>query len=226
MEPHVQVGQPQVVDLVLPTAYFPPTSYMAAIVAHAHGVSRGQGGRVLIEQWESYHKQTLRNRCRIDSPTGALTLTIPIQHNGVRLVRDLRLSEHGHWRHQHWQALLSAYAASPFFDYYQDDFRPIYEGRQRFLIDFNEEILLTCLRLIDIDVTPQRTDRWMAAPGTPDQPHGIGVDEEGWHPQFIPYYQVFCTKARAFLPDLSIADLLFNMGPESLLVLLRMANLL
>lgn len=216
MEPHVQVGQPQVVgSCILPTAYFPPLPYMAAILRCHHAAPSGEEGSVLIEQWESYHKQTLRNRCLIDSPNGTLALTIPVQHGDARRVKDMRISEHGHWRHQHWQALRSSYANSPFFDYYQDDFRPIYEGSQRFLIDFNEEILLACLRLIDIPIPLRRTDRWLgSAYDTPPAPEAAS----------IPYYQVFNTQGRGFVPGLSVADLLFNMGPESLLVLRRMAD--
>lgn len=194
------------------TAYLPPVQYVAHMLR----------GDVRIEACESFQKQTYRNRCVIDSPNGPLPLTIPVEHprSGSRLVRDLRISEHGHWRHLHWQALASSYFNSPYFEYFQDDLRPFYERRYTFLLDFNEEMLHAVLRLMDLDLPMRRTDDYAAAPAhdlraliSPKRP--LADD-----PAFVPvvYYQVFAAR-HGFLPNLSVTDLLFNMGPESVLVL-------
>ena len=213
MEPTLQGS------LTLPTAYFPPIPYLAAILQRSalppSGGTEGAASStdIRIEQWETYQKQTLRNRCLIDSPNGPLALTIPVEHGGSRLIRDIRISSHGGWPRRHWQALVSTYAASPFFDFYADDFRPIYEAPPAFLIDFNQRILDTCLRLLGIHTSLSRTSSFLGPPVVP-------AAEET-----IPYYQVF-THQHGFLPGLSCADLLFCMGPEARLILRRLTLLL
>ena len=201
---------------ILSTAYFPPIQYFTKML----------DGSIRIEQWESFQKQPYRNRCVIDTPNGALNLTVPVEkpHDGSRLVRDLRISDHGNWRHLHWNALVSSYYNTPFFEYYQDDFRPFYEKKYDFLIDFNEEILMKCLELIDLQpVSLERTDAYTAHYDGNDTDLRTAIspktdyrDDHTFRP--VPYYQMF-SHLHGFLPNLSIADLLFNMGPESLQVL-------
>lgn len=73
----------------------------------------------LIEQHDHFLKQTYRNRCVIATTQGLQALTVPIESpQGQRIdkteVKDVRISDHGDWRHLHWQALQSAYGESPF----------------------------------------------------------------------------------------------------------------
>ena len=201
--------------IILSTAYFPPIQYFTKML----------DGSICIEQWESFLKQTYRNRCVIDTPNGPLNLTVPVEktHNGSRLVRDLRISNHGNWKHLHWNALVSSYYNTPFFEYYQDDFRPFYEKDYDFLIDMNEDILMKCLELIDLPIHAlTRTTEYRATYDTATDcratisPKADFREDSTFYPQ--PYYQMF-SHLHGFLPNLSIADLLFNMGPESLLVL-------
>ncbi len=200
--------------MLLATAYLPPVQYLTKMLC----------GSVLVEQWESFHKQTYRNRCVIDSPGGPLMLTVPVEHpsDGSRLVRDLRISDHGNWRHLHWQALTSSYSNSPFFEFYQDDFRPFYERKWTFLLDFNEAVLHTCCELIGIAPRIVRTDHFEK--DAPDDCRSllspkVSIEAD---PAFrpAPYWQVFAHR-HGFLSNLSIADLLFCMGPEAILVLRR-----
>lgn len=175
-----------------------------------------RNGKAQIEQYDHYVKQTFRNRCVIAGPNGTQTLTIPVEKpaDHKACMRDLRISDHGNWRHLHWNALESSYGKSPFFEYYADDLRPFYaERRWEFLIDFNEELTHTILELLDIEVELTRTSAYS------------GADLHQWaEPSalrtlpFNPYYQVFAQR-QGFLPHLSIADLLFNMGPEGVLVI-------
>ena len=191
---------------LLSSAYLPPVSFFTAI---------NSGGDVLIEQYDNYCKQTYRNRCRIATSAGIQTLTIPVvkSTSPKQLMKDVRISDHGEWRHQHWNALESAYMNSPFFMYYQDDFRPFYEKKYEFLIDFNTELTLLIMTLAGIDKPVKLTEsygkngqnltdlRQMVNPGTAE-------------PQDCrPYWQVFKEKY-GFLANLSAVDLLFNMGPE------------
>ena len=104
----------------------------------------------LIERHESFIKQTYRNRMIIPTTNGPLALTIPTNHNTSLAMKDIRISDHANWRHVHWNALLSAYGESPFFEYYQDDIRPFYEKKYEFLFDFNMEITEKMIELLDI----------------------------------------------------------------------------
>ena len=99
--------------MVLPSCYLAPVAYYQQLL-HA--------GKAEIEVCDHYVKQTLRNRCWIDSPSGPLALTIPVEKaEGKQAMRDVRISDHGNWRHQHWQALVSSYRQSPFFEFLADD---------------------------------------------------------------------------------------------------------
>ena len=140
-------------------------------------------------------------------PDGPQDLVLPVQAASSHVpIRDIRLSDHGNWRHHHWSALRTAYGKSPFFEYYADDFAPFYlERRYDFLLDFNLALHELVCELIDLNVPLARSEQYTGAQ--------FPVAEE-----LRPYYQVFAQRL-GFLPDLSIADLLFNMGPESLLVL-------
>ena len=184
--------------IVLPCCYLAPVSHYSALFRAREGV--------LLEVNDHYRKQTFRNRCMIDSPQGPLALSIPVEKPAPHaLMRDIRISDHGNWRHLHWNALLSSYRQSPFFEYYADDFAPFYEKKWEFLADFNEDLLHLVCSLIDIDNSVSRTNAYAG-----EQPVFAQVGK--------PYYQVFARK-HGFLQDLSIVDLLFNMGPESLLLL-------
>ena len=193
-------------SVLLSSAYLPPVSFFTAI---------NSGGDVLIEQYDNYCKQTYRNRCRIATAAGVQALTIPVvkTDSPKQIMKDVRISDHGDWRHQHWNALESAYMNSPFFMYYQDDFRPFSEKKYEFLIDFNTELTLLILKLAGIGKEIKRTEsygknnenmidlRQMVNPGT-DEPQNCR-----------PYWQVFKQKY-GFIGNLSAVDLLFNMGPE------------
>jgi len=199
------------------TAYFAPIPYFW----HLNRVELAY-----IETGENYVKQSWRNRCLIATANGSMTLSLPVEHEnkGKVCIKDIRLSTHGNWQHLHWISIQSAYNSSPFFEYYQDDIRPFFEEKPAFLFDFNEKIRQTLCKLIPIQTPVKETNRFapnaVFPPKELDFCHRIhpkvDVGETGFNPK--PYYQVFDRKF-GFIPNLSILDLLFNMGPESLLYL-------
>lgn len=196
------------------------TAYLGPVQLYCKMLQYGEVG---LEVQENYVKQTYRNRCVIAAANGPLALTIPIvKPDSIKcLTRDIRISDHGNWRKLHWNALVSAYNMSPFFEYYADDFAPFYEKRYDFLVDYNEAMRELICSLIDLQLTVVRTTEY-----SPEVEHDfretIRPKHEAADPDFspTPYYQVFREK-HGFLPNLSIVDLLFNMGPESLLILRR-----
>ena len=206
-------------NALLSTTYFGPVQwYQKLALADSAAIDHG----------ERYQKQTYRNRCLIATTQGVQALTVPIEK--ARLTRDVRISDHGEWRHLHWHALMSAYGDSPFFEYYQDDLRPFFDERRwTFLVDFNEEIRQTVCQLIDLHPAVELADGPATAdsrPGYADYRLGINPKRPADDPDFEPrpYYQVYQRK-HGFLPNLSILDLLFNTGSESILHLLTPKNL-
>ena len=199
---------------ILQTTYFGPVQWYQKLKRFDH---------CLIEQYDSYQKQTYRNRCIIATTNGLQALTVPVEHTDEKtLVKDLRISDHNQWRRIHWNALMSAYSESPFFEYYQDDIRPFFEKKYDYLIDFNEAIRQKICELIDIEPKVEYTKEFISS--TPSTIADYREVIHAKHPQpdadFTPkrYWQVFERK-HGFQPNLSILDLLFNMGTESVFYL-------
>lgn len=193
--------------------------YLAPVPLYAKLYS---GTVLVVDGCAPFTKQTYRSRTTIATENGTLSLNIPIIHDGGRVAMcDVRISKHGNWRHQHWNALVSAYRNSPFFDYYADDFAHFYEERDGFLMDFNLRMHRTVCELLGLDREVKIITESNIIPATATdlrriaEPKALGTIE-GYTPK--PYYQVFAQR-NGFIPNLSIADLLFNMGPEGLLVL-------
>lgn len=187
----------------------------------------------LIEQHDNYQKQTYRNRCVIATTNGLQTLTVPVVRGETGSGKDTRVSDHGNWRHLHWHALLSAYNESPFFEYYADDIRPFFERHYNFLYDFNMEICHKMCELLDFSPDIRLTEEYTRGTTTGTPADGCGNANaltdfrdiiSHKHPQEDPdfrprrYYQVYERK-HGFIPNLSILDLLFNMGPEGIFYL-------
>lgn len=206
-------------DLLLSTAYAPPISYFAKLYEY-------QGKEIGLEAQEHYLKQSYRNRCRILSPNGVQALTIPVEQflSLKTKIRDVRISEHGSWRHLHAQALRTAYGASPFFEYYADELLPFYERRYSFLWDFNEELLRVLTRQLQLEVSWSATEEFAdpaeESPDTCDLRYVIHPKKRHSVAGLMrpPYYQLYQDRF-GFVEELSILDLLFEMGPESLLIL-------
>ena len=200
---------------LLSTTYFGPVQWYQKLYRHEE---------VEIEQWESFQKQTYRNRCLIATTQGVQALTVPIerQFTYVNYIKDIRISDHGNWRHLHWNALMSAYGESPFFEYYQDDIRPFFEKRWDYLFDFNEAIREKMCELLDIQpkVSFSLEFKVYSLEKEKDFREAIRPKHPLPDPDFEPkpYYQVYQQK-HGFLPNLSILDLLFNMGPEGIFYL-------
>ena len=138
---------------LLPTSYLPPLTYMAEMAF---------GGEVLIELYETYPKQTYRNRCEIYGANGMLPLSIPVFKPGGShtKTKDIQISYHDGLQHIHWISLQSAYNTSPYFLYYKDYFEPFYLKKYKYLTDFNSELLETIIRLTGIKCDISYTEQY------------------------------------------------------------------
>ena len=206
---------------VYPTAYLPPISYFCALL---NGHTEGKPCLSLrIEQHETYPKQTLRNRCAITGSNGRQILSVPVCRAEQKTTEDGRIQaaqETCHvkinyqtpWQHQHWMALVSAYQHTPFFFYYQDFFRPFYEKRFDYLLPWNNALMETVFELLDIPCKIELTSKWEKAD---ESVLFCPADNQPTEKkQFPPYWQIFSGK-NGFLENLSIIDLLFNLGNEA-----------
>ena len=203
---------------LLQTTYFGPIQWYQKLYRY---------DQTLIEQYDSYQKQTYRNRCVIATANGLQALTVPVEHdtlnikNEILKVKDLRISDHNNWRRIHWNALQSAYNESPFFDYYADDIRLFFEKKYEFLVDFNEAIRQTVCNLLDIHPQVSYTTDFSRQPSDIDDYREVinakrPQPDEDFQPRR--YWQVFEGK-HGFQANLSILDLLFNMGNEAVFYL-------
>lgn len=180
----------------------------------------------IIEQHDHFVKQTYRNRCVIATANGTQTLTVPIErYDGTKCpMRDIRISDHGNWRHLHWNALVSAYGETPFFEFYADDLRPFFEKQHTFLFDLNLDIMHTMCQLLDVRPQVTLSEQYIVLPSEDDAVVDFREAIRPKHPlpdadfNPTPYYQVRAQRY-GFLPNLSILDLLFNEGPEGIFYL-------
>ena len=178
--------------MVLPTTYLGSVEWYRRFLANPSAVQ--------IEVMESFPKQTYRNRCTITTPDGPLTLSVPVKRaDSKQLTRDVEISYQQKWQHQHWIALVSAYKRTPYFDYYADFFRPFYERETKFLVDLNEGLHETIIRLMANDVA---IGNWQLAIGKNRTSDWQGLDLEP-----------------CFGDGQSILDMLFEYGPETPVVL-------
>ena len=176
--------------MVLPTTYLGSVEWYRRFLANPSVVQ--------IEVMESFPKQTYRNRCTITTPDGPLTLSVPVKRaDSKQLTKDVEISYQQKWQHQHWIALVSAYKRTPYFDYYADFFRPFYERETKFLVDFNEGLHETIIRLMANDVA---IGNWQLVIGKNRTSDWQGLDLEP-----------------CFGDGQSILDILFEYGPETVI---------
>jgi len=204
-------------EVLLSTAYLAPIQYFTKLVSYP---------QIYIEHCESYLKQSYRNRTIILAANGPLQLSMPVA-DGPRAkgpIKDLKLSFDQPWQLMHWRGISSAYNSSPFFEYYADDLSPFFhEKKWKYLLDFNLEIQDTVLKAINLNVDIKPTIKYYPQGEVPETIadfryaiHPKPQKQEA-DPHFFPtpYTQVFNEKW-GFIPNLSILDLLFSEGPETI----------
>lgn len=182
---------------------------------------------IWIEQHCHYTKQTYRNRCKIATANGVMALSIPTIKPATEKckTKDIRIDNSQHWQQIHWRALEAGYNSSPFFEYYKDDFAPFYTNKFEFLVDYTFQLQSLVIALLELDCKVQLTDAYTTYDDALDYRDAQSAKKEIEDNDFVisSYYQVFENKF-GFIPNLSILDLLFNMGNESILVLQKSAS--
>jgi hypothetical protein len=182
--------------LVLPLAYWPSVDWVRQWY---------NSSSVLVEQWATYQKQSHFNRCRIVGVNGPLTLSVPLAGGREqRAFEQAILIDHTQrWAVQHLRTLQSCYAKAPFFDYYYPAVQAILLAPQPVMMDVNKAILHKLIQWLRWQGKLTYTSSFQhTKPATKDFDTGLP-----------PYVQVFSDR-QPFLPNLSILDALFCLGPH------------
>lgn len=196
--------------VLLHPCYFGPVSQFVAIA---------KAEKVIFENEDNYQKQTYRNRQYMYGANGKLLLNIPIKHSGNKTqhqkYREVRIENDFDWQKQHWRSLQTVYRTSPFFEFYEDEFEPLYSKKYELLIDFNYDCLRTALEALQLDLDYSKTSEFIMKPKEVVDARFLVQAKGRKEFSFEPYSQVFDTKF-GYLNDLSVIDLIFNEGPNAL----------
>ncbi|TXB66624.1 WbqC family protein [Vicingus serpentipes] len=186
--------------------YLPPIEYFYYLVQENHAI---------IDVNENFVKQTFRNRCSILSPNGKLDLVIPLLKKGKQTkIKNIKIAYYENWQKVHWKSIEAAYRSSPYFEYYEDEFKTIFlEGKPTLLIDFNLKLINKIVELIGIPIEIVLSDKYINKDETKSDFRSISPKKKP-SLNFSDYIQVFSSKT-GFEPNLSILDLLFNEGPNT-----------
>ncbi len=198
--------------LILSVAYLPNIQYFSKLLNY---------NDIIIEVFDTYQKQSYRNRSTILGSNGPLDMVIPVKRpDGNRTkTRDILIDYAINWRKTHWKAIISAYKHSPFFDIFAPELEPIYQQSLNYLVDWNLLLLDTLLKISGTVVNYRKSDSFIRSGNLDDYRDTIHPKSrmQRLDPDFSPqpYYQVF-DKKFGFVPNLSFLDLLFNEGPQAI----------
>ncbi|MDA3894265.1 MAG: WbqC family protein [Salinivirgaceae bacterium] len=201
----------------LSTAYWAPIQYYAKLIAF---------NKAIIEQWETYPKQTYRNRMLIYGANSIQSLQVPVIKGSFKniLLKDVKISYADNWQKNHIKSIESAYRSAPFYEYYIDDIIPFYHKKYTYLFDLNNELLEETKGMLDADFDVELSSDFELMPQINDYRYSMHPKREKNIPdnsfKSVEYIQGF-EQRHGFVPNLSILDLIFNVGPEASLILKR-----
>ena len=191
-------------SILLPLFYLPPISWFSEFLKEES---------VTLEQYESFPKQTFRNRTNIYGANGKLSLIIPMDHKSGRLIKDIEVSKRDQWQQLHWKSIKTAYQSSPYFDYYEDELEKIFLFKTNSLFEFNLHALIIIQKILKTEKEFTLTHEYIRVPEAVNfRDQFAAKSETAYHME--EYFQSFSEKY-GFLADLSIIDLVCNKGPES-----------
>ena len=190
--------------VLLHPTYFPSISHFVAMV-HAD--------KIVFEVEDNFQKQTNRNRMYIYSPNGMQLLNIPLKHSPIgkhQKFKDSKIESAFDWQKQHFKSLEAAYRTSPFFEYFEDDIRPIFEKQHTYMMDLNFQVMEVVADCLGMDFSYDKTEEYFHTIADMQDYRYLANGKKD-NSQFDPYTQVFEEK-HSYINNLSILDLLFNEG--------------
>ena len=195
-----------IMKILLPIFYLPPVSWFAVFLKEEN--------EIVLEQYENFPKQTYRNRTNIYGANGRLSLIIPINHSGERVMKEIKVSHRENWQKLHWKSIKTAYQSSPYFEFYEDKLQKIFEFESDSLIQFNLNALKIVLDILKTEKAYSLNIEYVKIPLEENYREKFSAKKETEF-EMEEYYQTFSDKL-GFEKDLSILDLICNKGPETL----------
>ena len=189
--------------ILLPIFYLPPISWFSEFLKEEN--------EVVLEQSENFPKQTYRNRTNVYGANGKLSLIIPIHHTGERCIKNLEISYVEDWQKLHWKSIKNAYQSSP---YYETKLENIFKDQPKTLLAFNLKAIETILQILKQEKQFSLTEEFQKSPEMIDFRSAFSAKKDTEY-NMDEYYQTFSDKL-GFIEDLSIIDLICNMGPEAI----------
>jgi hypothetical protein len=211
--------------ILIESQFFPPIDYIVRCI---------QTDSVIIEAHEHFQKGSYRNRCHIAGANGLQVLSVPLRRNkdikndiedigDIRSIKNIQIAYDVDWQKQHWRTLQTAYGSAPFWDFYAPVFERFFTQKFDYLLEYNVEILKTVFKLLKIEKTVN-----ISLSTTYEGIFTEGADLRNTiNPKIknelnpIIYSQLFNDRY-AFIPHLSVLDLLFCCGNQSLSILKKM----
>lgn len=193
--------------LIHPT-YFPTIATFVAITKADH---------VILETQDNYQKQTYRNRSYIYAANGKLQLSVPVifSQKNRQKYSEVQIANDYKWQDNHWKSLESAYRTSPFYEYYIDELQPLFTESFNSILDFNMKCLEVICECLQLEINITKTEVFEREPENIKDYRGLVNAKKENIIALEPYNQVFYTK-HGYINNLSILDLLFNEGPNTI----------
>lgn len=197
-----------ILNIIVHPTYFPSI---------AHFVVMAKASKVVFEVKDNYQKQTYRNRSYIYGANGRLLLNVPVKHShkNRQKYKEIRIANEEDWQSLNWKSIQSAYRSSPFFEFYEAEFLPLFEKKYKFLLDHNFECLQLLLNCLEMDLNYSTTSNITEDIPSPIDYRLLTNARKETTFKFEEYTQVFMGKF-GFMNNLSILDLLFNEGTSAL----------
>ena len=198
-------------DILIHPNYFPNIHQFTQII---------KANNILFEVSDNYQKQTFRNRTYIYGANGKLGLFIPVihTHKNRELFKDVKISYESNWMDLHLKSLQSAYRSSPYFEYFEDDFIKLYSEKEKFLVDFNIKCIKLISILLDLDLDYKISSEYVEKTNDIIDLRDLSNARKEKTIETPKYIQVFESK-HGYLNNLSILDLIFSEGTNSVLLM-------
>lgn len=198
-------------DILIHPNYFPNIHQFRQII---------KANNILFEVSDNYQKQTFRNRTYIYGANGKLGLFIPVihTHKNRELFKDVKISYDSNWMDLHLKSLQSAYRSSPYFEYFEDDFIKLYSEKEKFLADFNIKCIKLISNLLDLDLDFKISNEYVEKTSDIIDLRDLSNARKEKKIETPKYIQVFESK-HGYLNNLSILDLIFSEGTNSVLLM-------
>lgn len=191
--------------LFIPTYFSPISQYQALLNSNS----------ITFEVEDNYQKQTYRNRCYIYGANGKQLLNIPVsipKSSKKTKSKDI-LVENSNWQKQHYKSFEAAYNHSPFFEFYKDDLQKIFSKKYTYLLDVNLDSFNFIKNALELPIEYKFSKTYEE--NKPNDFRDLADSKKKVEISFLSYIQMFDQKF-GFLKNLSILDLLFMEGPNSI----------